>query len=94
VEAVALDDPAVTTAVAFPIPHNGLGETVGLAVVPGPGRSVDSGALRRRLMSALPRHAWPGTIVVCADIPKSARGKLQRRVLWRQLPGIRARVDT
>jgi oxalate---CoA ligase len=94
VEAVALDDPAVTTAVAFPIPHHGLGEIVGLAVVAAAGRAVDRGALRRRLMSALPRHACPGTIVVCADIPKSARGKVQRRALWQQLPGIRARVDT
>lgn len=94
VESVALDDPAVAAAVAFPIPHDGLGETVGLAVVPGPGREVDRAALRRRLMSGLPRHAWPGTIVVCADIPRSARGKIQRRALWQRLPGIRARVDS
>jgi acyl-CoA synthetase (AMP-forming)/AMP-acid ligase II len=94
VEAVALADPVVHAAVAFPIPHEGLGATVGLVVVPRPGRAVDERALRRRLMEALPRHTWPGTIVVCAEVPRSARGKIQRRGLWQRLPGIRARVDT
>jgi oxalate---CoA ligase len=93
VEAAALTDPAVGTAVAFPIPHDALGETVGLAVVPRSGQAVDRAALRRQLMSQLPRHCWPGAIVVCAEIPVSARGKVQRRMLWRQLPELRARLD-
>lgn len=92
VEMAARADPAVATAVAFPVPHPGMGETVGLVVVPVPGRTVDRAALRRRLMAALPRSAWPGTIVVCAEIPRSARGKISRRALWRQLPGVRARI--
>jgi acyl-CoA synthetase (AMP-forming)/AMP-acid ligase II len=85
VEAVALRHPSVAAAVAFPIPHDGLGETVGLAVVPAPEHAIDRGALRRMLMADLPRHAWPGVIVVCSQIPRSARGKIQRGSLWRVL---------
>ncbi len=87
VEAAARTHPAVSVAVAFPIPHQGMGESVGLAVVPASGHTVDTPALRRRLMAELPRHAWPSAIVVCADIPLSARGKIARRALWSQLPG-------
>ena len=92
VEIAARADPVVATAVAFPVPHPGMGETVGLAVVPVPGRTVDRAALRRRLRATLPRSAWPSTIVVCAEIPRSARGKISRRRLWLQLPGVRARI--
>jgi acyl-CoA synthetase (AMP-forming)/AMP-acid ligase II len=88
VEAVVLRHPAVGAAVAFPIPHDGLGETVGLAVVPASGRTVDRTEIRRLLMADLPRYAWPSTIVICADIPRSARGKIQRHVLWRALQDV------
>jgi acyl-CoA synthetase (AMP-forming)/AMP-acid ligase II len=94
VEMAARADPVVATAVAFPIPHPAMGETVGLAVIPVPGRAVDRTALRRRLMAALPRSAWPSTIVVCAEIPRSARGKISRRSLWLQLADVRARIRT
>jgi acyl-CoA synthetase (AMP-forming)/AMP-acid ligase II len=90
VEAVALRHPDVRAAVAFPIPHKGLGETIGLAVVPCAGRSVDRSAVRRLLMSDLPRDKWPTTIVVCGQIPLTPRGKLSRRGIWQQL-GIEAR---
>ena len=92
VEAVARIDPSVEAAVAFPIPHADLGETIGLALVAKPGRAVDRTALRRRLMAELPRHSWPSTIVVCPDIPRSPRGKVQRRSMWRSLPDVRASV--
>lgn len=89
VEAAALADPSVAAAVAFPVPHAGLGETVGLAVVPAAGCSLDRAALRRHLMTHLPRYAWPSTIVVCAEVPRSPRGKTSRHDLWRLVPGIR-----
>ena len=90
VEAAALRHPDVHAAVAFPIPHQGLGETVGLIVVPFAGRSVDRTAVRRLLMSELPRDKWPTTIVVRSQIPVTARGKISRRGIWQQL-GIEAR---
>ena len=85
VEAAALLHPAVGEAVAFPVPHEGLGETVGLAVVARPGESVDRADVRRLLMAELPRDKWPGTIVVCARLPRTERGKLNRRRLFATL---------
>jgi acyl-CoA synthetase (AMP-forming)/AMP-acid ligase II len=84
-EAVALRHPDITAAVAFPIPHEGLGETVGLAVVPRLGQAIDRSALRRLFMSDLPRDKWPSTIVVCREVPLTARGKVSRRQMWQML---------
>jgi acyl-CoA synthetase (AMP-forming)/AMP-acid ligase II len=91
VEAAALRHPQVRTAVAFPIPHRGLGEAIGLAVVPREGTTVDSGQVRRLLRSELPREQWPSSIVVWEQVPLNARGKVDRRGLWRHLD--RAEVE-
>jgi acyl-CoA synthetase (AMP-forming)/AMP-acid ligase II len=85
VEAVALGHPDVAAAVAFPVPHQGLGQTVGLAVVPRAGRSLDRSAVRRLLMAGLPRDKWPSTIVVCGQLPLTDRGKISRHAMWRLL---------
>ncbi len=90
VEAVALRHPDISAAVAFPIPHQGLGETVGLAFVARAGRPVDRSAVRRLFMSELPREKWPGTIVPCDQLPLTSRGKISRRRMW-QLLGIEPR---
>jgi len=90
VEAVALGHPDVTAAVAFPVPHRGLGETVGLAVVPRAGSELDQAAVRHLLMSGLPREKWPATIVLCQELPLTGRGKLSRRAMSRLL-GLDAR---
>jgi acyl-CoA synthetase (AMP-forming)/AMP-acid ligase II len=87
VEAAALRHPAVKTAVAFPVPHDRLGEAVALAVEPRDGQRLDRGDVRRFVMGMLPRPQWPGRIVVCASIPTNARGKVARRSLWREFEG-------
>jgi acyl-CoA synthetase (AMP-forming)/AMP-acid ligase II len=84
-EAVVLEHPGVRAAVAFPIPHEGLGEVVGLAVEPRSGEAVDRAAIRRLLMDRLTRQKWPSTIVVCERIPLNRRGKVSRRHLWQLL---------
>jgi acyl-CoA synthetase (AMP-forming)/AMP-acid ligase II len=85
VEAAALEHPAVGLAVAFPVPHPALGEKIGLAVVPRSGCSVERATVRNLLMTRLPREKWPATIVVCDQLPRGARGKVQRRNLSRLL---------
>jgi acyl-CoA synthetase (AMP-forming)/AMP-acid ligase II len=85
IEAAALRHPHVSSAVAFPIPHRGLGETIGLALVARNGYSLDRTAVRRLLMSHLPRDQWPSSIVVCDQVPLTPRGKIDRRGLWRLL---------
>jgi len=84
-EAVVLEHPNVRAAVAFPIPHEGLGEVIGLVVEPRPGEQVDRAAIRRLLMERVARQKWPRTIVVCDSIPLSRRGKIPRRRMWQLL---------
>ena len=81
VEAAVLRHPAIAAAVAFPIPHASLGNTIGLAVVACEGAIVDRAMVRRVVMAGLPRHQWPASIVVCDAIPTNARGKVARRSL-------------
>ena len=85
VEAVALRHADVAAAVAFPVGNATMGEKVGLAVVPREGREVDRAAVRRLFLEHLPREKWPGVIVVCAGIPRTPRGKVDRRSLARLL---------
>jgi acyl-CoA synthetase (AMP-forming)/AMP-acid ligase II len=85
VEAAVLGHPEVTAALAFPVPHRGLGEIVGLAVVPRAGSELDRAAVRRLLMAGLPREKWPATIVICDQLPLTGRGKLSRRAMSRLL---------
>jgi acyl-CoA synthetase (AMP-forming)/AMP-acid ligase II len=85
VEAAALRHPHVRAAVAFPIPHRGLGETIGLAVVPRDGQAVDGSAVRRLLRDELPRDQWPSSVVVWDRVPVTPRGKVDRRGLWRHV---------
>lgn len=84
-EAVVLEHARVRAAVAFPIPHDGLGEVVGLAVEPHPGQELDGAVIRRYLQDRLTRQSWPSRIVICDRIPLSPRGKVRRRRLWQLL---------
>jgi acyl-CoA synthetase (AMP-forming)/AMP-acid ligase II len=84
-EAAALQHAKVRAAVAFPIPHEGLGEVVGLVVEPRPGQELDRSEVRRFLMDRVARQKWPSTIVVCDSIPLNRRGKIPRRRMWQLL---------
>jgi oxalate---CoA ligase len=84
-EAVVLEHAKVRAAVAFPIPHEGLGEVVGLAVEPRPGEQLDRNEVRRFLMERVARQRWPSTIVICESIPLTRRNKVSRRRMWQQL---------
>jgi acyl-CoA synthetase (AMP-forming)/AMP-acid ligase II len=84
-EAVVLEHGKVGDAVAFPIPHESLGEVVGLVVEPRPGEELDRAEIRRLLMDRVARHRWPSTIVICESIPRGRRGKVSRRRMWQLL---------
>lgn len=84
-EAVVMEHAKVRAAVAFPIPHEGLGEVVGLAVEPRPGEELDRAAIRQFLMERVARQRQPRTIVICDAIPLSRRGKVARRRMWEML---------
>jgi len=78
VDEVLMDHPAVAQAVTFGLPHPGLGEDVGAAIVLHPGQTLSERELRGFAASRLAEFKVPRRIVFVEEIPKGATGKLQR----------------
>ncbi|MEZ5738159.1 MAG: acyl--CoA ligase [Burkholderiaceae bacterium] len=78
VDEVLMDHPAIQQVVTFGIPHDKLGEEVGAAVVLREGQSADEKAIREFAAKRLADFKVPRKIVILAEIPKGATGKLQR----------------
>lgn len=78
IEEVLVAHPEVRAALAFPIPHKTLGETVGAVIVPRSGRRVDLEGLAPHLSKNLIPAKWPVVLVYMEDLPKSTVGKLLR----------------
>ena len=78
VDVVLLDHPAVAQACTFGIPHDKLGEEVGVAIVPRPGQSVTEQEIRDFAAARLAAFKVPRRVLVMDDIPKGATGKVQR----------------
>jgi acyl-CoA synthetase (AMP-forming)/AMP-acid ligase II len=69
------------------VPDDVYGEEVVAYVVPRPGVAVDEAALLRFCNDGLPAFKAPKRILLCASLPKTERGKLDRRALaeqWRR----------
>jgi acyl-CoA synthetase (AMP-forming)/AMP-acid ligase II len=78
VDEVLMDHPAVMQVVTFAVPHDKLGEEVGAAVVLREGMSVTDQEIRAFAAIRLADFKVPRKIVILAEIPKGATGKLQR----------------
>jgi acyl-CoA synthetase (AMP-forming)/AMP-acid ligase II len=78
IDDVVLRHPEVAEAVAFAIPHDKLGEDVGLAAVRVAGSELTEKELRDYLSVQLAPFKLPRTIVFVDEIPKGATGKIQR----------------
>jgi len=85
VDEALMDHPAVLQAVAFAVPHAMLGEDVAAAVVLREGASATEQDLHRFVGERLAAFKTPRKIVVLAEIPKGATGKLQRIGLAQKL---------
>ncbi len=85
VDAVLMDHPAVHQAITFAMPHDKLGEDVGAAVVLREGATVSERELREFADQRLAAFKVPRKIVIVAEIPKGATGKLQRIGLAQKL---------
>ena len=69
------------------VPDAVYGEEVVSYVVARPGATVDPGELLRYCSDGLPAFKAPKQIVLSASLPKTERGKLDRRALaerWRR----------
>jgi acyl-CoA synthetase (AMP-forming)/AMP-acid ligase II len=78
IDDVVLRHPEIAEAVAFAIPHDKLGEDVGLAAVRVAGSDLSEKELRDYLSAHLAAFKLPRTIVFVDEIPKGATGKIQR----------------
>ncbi|MEP6802065.1 MAG: MupA/Atu3671 family FMN-dependent luciferase-like monooxygenase [Acidobacteriota bacterium] len=78
VDEVLMDHPAVSQAVAFGVAHPTLGEDVAAAVVLRGGAVATETELRDFAATRLADYKVPRQILIVAEIPKSATGKLRR----------------
>jgi len=78
VDEVLMDHPAVAQVVTFAMPHPKLGEEVAAAVVLRESMQADEAELRAFAASRMADYKVPRKILLLAEIPKGATGKLQR----------------
>jgi acyl-CoA synthetase (AMP-forming)/AMP-acid ligase II len=78
VDEVLMDHPAIAQAVTFAMPHGKLGEDVAAAIVLREGRTATDREIRDFCASRLADFKVPRRILILAEIPKGATGKLQR----------------
>lgn len=85
VDEVLMDHPAVAQVVTFAMPHDKLGEDVAAAVVLREGAAATERELREFASRRLADFKVPRKILLLAEIPKGATGKLQRIGLAQKL---------
>jgi acyl-CoA synthetase (AMP-forming)/AMP-acid ligase II len=85
VDVVLMDHPAVQQCVTFAMAHDKLGEEVAAAVVLREGKAATERELRDFAAAKLADFKVPRKIVLLAEIPKGATGKLQRIGLAKKL---------
>lgn len=78
VDGVLMDHPAIAQVVAFAVPHPKLGEEVGAAVVLREGHQASERDIRDFAAARMADFKVPRHVVILAEIPKGATGKLQR----------------
>ena len=85
VDDVLSSHPAVAQALTFAMPHDKLGEEVAAAVVLREGATATERELRDFCAAKLADFKVPRKVVLLAEIPKGATGKLQRIGLAQKL---------
>src|SRR5262252_1891007 len=85
VDEVLMDHAAVAQCVTFAMPHDKLGEEVAAAVVLREGAAATEKELQQFVTARLADFKVPRKILILAEIPKGATGKLQRIGLAQKL---------
>jgi acyl-CoA synthetase (AMP-forming)/AMP-acid ligase II/acyl carrier protein len=78
IDEAILEHPNVTQAVAFAVPHRGLGEDIAVAVILKEGLSAKEQEIREFAFERLADFKVPSQIIFMEEIPKGPTGKLQR----------------
>lgn len=87
VDAVLLSHPAVTEAVSFAVPDEKYGEEVNAAVIFKQGMSVTESELSSFALDRLASFKVPKKFFICDDLPRTATGKIQRRIVSNHFVG-------
>ncbi len=78
VDEILMDHPAIQQVVTFAMPHDKLGEEVAAAVVLKEGRNASEREIRDFAARHLADFKVPRKVLIVAEIPKGATGKMQR----------------
>ncbi|CAL5024631.1 unnamed protein product [Urochloa decumbens] len=81
VDAVLLDHPAVAQAVSFAVPDDKYGEEINCAVIPREGAAIGPDDVVAHCRKNLASFKVPKKVFVTDDLPKTATGKIQRRIV-------------
>jgi malonyl-CoA/methylmalonyl-CoA synthetase len=73
--------PGVQESAVFGVPHVDFGEAVTAAVVPMPGAQLSQRDLIERLKAEIANYKVPKRIVLVAELPRNAMGKVQKNLL-------------
>ncbi|XP_042468711.1 probable CoA ligase CCL9 [Zingiber officinale] len=81
VDAVLLEHPNIAQAVAFGVPDDKYGEEINCAVIPRDGAEVDESEVVSHCRKNLAAFKVPKRVFITDSLPKTATGKIQRRVV-------------
>ncbi len=73
--------PGVAESAVFGCPHPDLGEGVTAVVVPEPGRALSEEGIIESLRARLARYKIPRRVLLAAELPRNAMGKVQKNAL-------------
>jgi long-chain acyl-CoA synthetase len=93
IDSILMQHPELIEVATVGVPHAIYGEEVVSYVVARPGVAIDAGELLRYCSERLPAFKAPKEIVVSLALPKTERGKLDRRALaerWKAQTGGRS----
>ncbi len=86
VESAIYDHPAVHEATVFGVPHERLGEEVGVAILPKAGTVLDPKELWKFLEGKIAPFKVPSHVIVMSEpLPRNAAGKFLKRELQQRL---------
>ncbi len=81
IELVLDDQPGVLESAVIGVPHPDFGETVVAVLVPAPGQTPDSAAIKANIEASLARFKHPRTIAIIDALPRNTMGKVQKNIL-------------
>jgi malonyl-CoA/methylmalonyl-CoA synthetase len=80
--------PGVAASAVIGVPHPDFGEAVVACVVAAPGATPDPEGLRAALREEIAAFKIPKAVIVMADLPRNAMGKVQKADLRASLAGL------